>query len=431
MSIVLTDDTFQNLLIDTLLELFFEKYYDDILKNNQFRVDCPVYYFRFNKRTDLLIAIGTFTINEQYNFSKWQKSLLDSFSSKLNAWVFDFDLEISKYTNDFKFFFREQFAYANSDPIIEAYNEDKTLSKEQLTVLLKKYPSNLFLWQALMLVEYDLHNFENLQKIYSLLLRLDSGNPFILLGRSRLLGSVLWKTTSNRKLLDQAEQDIELAIINLWTDSDYFTFIYAWLGQILMAKQLYLESIVLYDKTIQLNESQSLVKIEPYLWKADAFTKLWKFKESQDLYDHIYLDTQSLVEDFRYYRSIAMNSWGLNDITKFREYFLKSICSLFQKEHEFIITLNWVQSIVSTFQSILSTDQALLNDFDSFSIYYRNNVLEELENWIAFQIYTIWWLYLKNSMNTFTVNFHNSRDLEKYCFLFLQSYVYEKSWFWK
>lgn len=70
MSIVLTDDTFQNLLIDTLLELFFEKYYDDILKNNQFRVDCPVYYFRFNKRTDLLIVIGTFTINEQYNFSK-------------------------------------------------------------------------------------------------------------------------------------------------------------------------------------------------------------------------------------------------------------------------------------------------------------------------------------------------------------------------
>jgi hypothetical protein len=72
MSIVLNDETFESLFQETIVELFFANWYQEVLKNTEFCLDSPVYFYRHTVKDNLLVLPDALSVNTTYQLSSVQ-----------------------------------------------------------------------------------------------------------------------------------------------------------------------------------------------------------------------------------------------------------------------------------------------------------------------------------------------------------------------
>lgn len=431
MSIVLNDEKFNSLYQETVLELFFSNWYNTVIKNVEFCLDAPLYFYRYNERPDTLILKSSFSINEDFSLTISQKDFLLSFIAAVSDNNNFIKLELLRLIPEWSNFISiSDYSTGSLEWVFGP--EDIEITQEILSFF-SKYSENLFVKEAHLLVSYKLKDYTLSWKLFQSIIAIDPGNPFILLRYARFLWSVCYKQSLNIEFIESAISYIKLAITNLGPTISNFTFCYAWIWQLYHAVSNYDEAIFWYNKTITLNESQWFYKEEWYIWTANAMTGLGRYTESISIYENIFKTKLAKKHsiDFRNFKVMAINYWYIYEFIKFRHFFLKSLnFFLISEQGHITITLGNEKLLLSDIKNFLDRNSILQNDFNSFQEYYFQ-YLRDLQNNSWMIILQLWWLFLKFESSTLNIWFHNSRWLEKLCFYYLQTFLYEKKWIWK
>ncbi len=426
MSVVLDDMEFERLYQETVRELFFHEWYLLMHDDTNFSTESPIYFYRFNERKDVLMSRKDRIYNVLYSFTENQRRRceeLQSFNIK------NLKKLLLTYFPYWKHFIAADFfAWKSVYGLLSPEDIELTVELESICT---KYVDDLFLQQAYAWMLYAKHeNNDKIHTAFQLLVTMDPGNPFVLLQYSRFLGSSCYKSTWDITYLNTASENVQTAIKSLDEEAHTFTFCYAWLWQIHSAWRDYQKAIECFDRSIDLNKENKFHKNEPYIWKANTLTSLGEFKESQSIYDQLFVGElpEKMKKDFRNFKVMAINHWNLAGFAKFRIYFMKSIeLLLIERNHEFHITFYGSKYRVSDMTSALWENDFLLNDLNSFVHYYEDYLVDLPEN-IRMTILYLGWLYIKYEQGVLHTIFHDSRGQEKLCYYYLQTFTYEKRW---
>jgi len=387
---------------EAIIEIFFSDWYEKVKENREFCLDVPVYFYR--KNTVLWDYKKNYPSLTEKSFEEKKKLLLSYFP--------DWSLFIKEWAPTGSLYGVLSFEWIKESSFVEEF--------------FIKYKENFYIQQAELLFRYKQSDFLRTNQLFEKIRACDPENPFILLKYARFLWSVLFKQNQDNTILEKAIEHSQVALKSLWKDWEIFSFSYAWLWQLYSAKWDYKQAIKWYDKTISINLSQYLHKDEPYIWKASALTAMKKYRESAEIYT--FLEKQGLSEkhkeDFRVYKTIATNSWYLKQKEKFRESFIKSLELLIQQEKSQLILTFSSEQINILNDVFLLWIFPLQNEFNSFINYYEPKVNHKIPK-NSREIFLLWFFFLKQIAWDESIHFHNTRWLEKLCFLYLWSFIYE------
>lgn len=420
MSIILNDISFNMLLWDTLVELFFARWYDDIVQQNTwFCWDTPPYFFRYNKRDDILILPRSLSINTKYKYTKKQAILLQDLLIKSTS-LEVLRVEICKYIPDWSIFIGD----IDSGGLMGVKSFEDVKISTHILSFFSRNQKNFYIQQGELLFYYQYEDYQKVTKLFTQILKQDPWNPFVLLRYARYLWSVLYKYDKKQAHIEIAIEYASLAIENLKGQDTIFSFCYSWLGQLYSAKMDYTASLTCYEKTISINASRRLHQDEPYIWKANALSNLKKYHESMAMYNFLLerwlSDKQS--NDFRNFKIMAINYWNTQDIEKFQEMFIRSISLLMNslEEREIFVTLDGYSIWVTDYIKLLEGFRK--DEFNSFVEYYQKAIYGTPER-IREIVVSLAFIFLGQATWKTQASFHTSRWLEQLSLWYITSSI--------
>jgi len=328
-----------------------------------------------------------------------------------------------KYLHSKEFFETPYYFYGiNKNNILYNKNPEYLTNKEinNINELLLSDYNNLYYLESYIIYYSNIGNL-NLDKYFKLYIQRYDNNPYILLRYSRYQASSIFKLYGkDKKYLYLALNNINKAISileSLHKQNEIPAFIYSWLWYIYMELWEYKKAINTFNKTIYINKKyHNHLQSEPYLWKATALNKIWKYSESLNLY----LENMNLIElnnindkrDFRFYKILSDNYYNLLYFDLFYSN-LRLTIEFFLRDFDFHFNSNLVLNLDISILELTNIIEK--NKYNSFRKYNRIHIKDNIDN----IIFSIAFLY-KEKLLWNIITFNDSRWIELLCYNYLQ-----------
>ncbi len=286
----------------------------------------------------------------------------------------------------------------------------------KITKILKGSENDFYALNAYVIYYYNKWKLD-LETCFNKLLSIEKNSPHILARYARYQASTLYKKYKNNKYLELWKKNILLAIKQFENrKSELPTFFYSWLWYIEHELWNYNKAIEIYEKVVKLNKKLWVEVPEPYVWKVFSLNKLWKYKESLDLWllfeDDNILNEFNDKRDFRLYKVLSdnyHNLWEYKEFYKNLKITIEKFLEMFSFHFNNDIELNKKNDL------IIFSNEIEKNKYNSFLEYNKNYI----KDWIDNIIFSIAYLY-KEKLLWNDIIFNDSRWIERLCFNYLQ-----------
>ena len=286
----------------------------------------------------------------------------------------------------------------------------------KITKILKGSENDFYALNAYVIYYYNKWKLD-LETCFNKLLSIEKNSPHILARYARYQASTLYKKYKNNKYLELWKKNILLAIKQFENrKSELPTFFYSWLWYIEHELWNYNKAIEIYEKVVKLNKKLWVEVPEPYVWKVFSLNKLWKYKESLDLWllfeDNNILNEFNDKRDFRLYKVLSdnyHNLWEYKEFYKNLKITIEKFLEMFSFHFNNDIELNKKNDL------IIFSNEIEKNKYNSFLEYNKNYI----KDWIDNIIFSIAYLY-KEKLLWNDIIFNDSRWIERLCFNYLQ-----------
>ena len=367
-------------------------------------LDKYVFYFYKTKYLKNITALNNMFLTSPYFYYKNIFNNIKSYKNNYNIDILKIDILKSKYS-----FLLEKDGFIKNPEFLKI-NDLLKINK-----ILSNNENDFYALNAYVIFYYNKWKLD-LDEDFEKLLNIEKNNPHILARYARYQASTLYKKYKNKKYLDLWKKNILLAIDQFNDKKEELpTFLYSWLWYIEHELWNYNKAIGLYEKVIKLNKKLWVEVPEPYVWCVFSLNKLWKYKESLELW--LWFETNSELNrnndkrDFRLYKVLSDNYYNLWYYKKFYNNLritIEKFLEVFSFHFNNNLELNEKNSLFK-FNNLIEQ-----NKYNSFLDYTKYYLKDEIDN----IIFSIAYLY-KEKILWNNIIFNDSRWIEKLCFNYL------------